>query len=219
MKIAQVVLVAVATIVGASAAHAAVCLPVPTAFKIDVREAPIVMHGELGLAELKAMSAQLRRSPPHEVLGFYVGTVGYALEAIEVVTWPSAGSADPACPRLEIQAELVVVDRRIAVASDLSTTPCRLRAAVEHYRRHAAAASRALHQFATELPRVLGPEVDRYLRSRPGAPQPDDADVRRYVGGLLDHAVEVFSASLGKVQADVDTPDEVRKLSAPCGNT
>ena len=90
---------------------------------------------------------------------------------------------------------------------------------MEHYRRHAEAASLALQRFAAELPGALGPEVDRYVRSRPRPPQADDGDLRRYVDILLGQSVETFTASLANVQAAVDSPEEIHRLTVPCGET
>lgn len=208
-------LVVAATLMMASQAAAAPC-PGQSApvVEVDVQEAPVTMYGELSLLELQAMSAQIRYAPAHPVLGFYTGTVGYALRGMDVQEVPS-GINGKSCPRLTIQADLVVVDRRVAVANDLSVSPCRLKAAVKHYRHHATAASLALHRFAAELPAKLGSEIEQHVQDGLDASQ----GLRRYVESLLDHAVESFSASLAHVQASVDTPGEVQSLLAPCGGS
>ena len=90
---------------------------------------------------------------------------------------------------------------------------------MKHYLRHAEAASLALQRFAAELPGALGPEIDRYVRSRPRPPQADDGDLRRYVDILLGQSVETFTASLANVQAAVDSPEEIHRLTVPCGET
>ena len=184
-----------------------------TSVEVDLQEAPIDMIRDITLADLRAMSAQLRRQPAHPVLGFYAGTVGYAVRSIGVQDAPSANG--PACPGLRLEADLIAVDRRIAIANDLAGSPCRLKAAVEHYRHHAAAASLALHRFASELPARLGPEIEQHIRSQPGTPQ----QLRQYIDTLLTGAVDSFTASLAQVQQEVDTESEIRRLSAPCDET
>ncbi|MDP9095960.1 MAG: hypothetical protein M3N26_05310, partial [Pseudomonadota bacterium] len=138
---------------------------------------------------------------------------------LEVVASPPAAQARIPCPGVRIQADLVVVDRRIVVASDLPGTSCLLGAALDHYRRHATAAQVALQEFASGLPAAIASEVDRYVRARPDMPRDGDLEVRAYVDALLGRAVAEFSASLPKVQAKVDSPDEVRRLTTPCGAT
>lgn len=220
MKSVQVILSMLATAVVASTANAAAFGGLTqAAIEVAVREAPLSINEDLSLAELRAMAAQSSQPFIHPVLGFYSGSVGYVLQRMEVRAEPSQADGKPPCPRVETQAELVAVDRRVEIASDLSGAPCRFRAAVAHYGRHAAAASFALHQFAAELPRTLGPEIDRYVRSRPAWSQAQESDLRRHVGELLDHAVETFTASLVNIQAGVDSLDEIRRLTVPCGDT
>ena len=198
----------------ASGANAAPCSTLPsTAVEVDVQEARIVMIRDIASADLRAMSARVGRPSVHPVLGFYAGTVGYSVRSIEVQDAQSANG--PACSGFRLEAALVAVDRRIAIAKDLAGSPCRLRAAVEHYTRHAAAASLALHRFATELPATLGPEIEQHIRSQPGTSE----ELRKFVDSLLDGAVDRFTASLAQVQQEVDTESEIRRLSAPCNET
>ena len=147
-----------------------------------------------------------------------MGTVGYVIRRIGIPKVPVSNDG-ASCRKLEIQAELVSIDRRIVVASDLSATPCRLRVTIEHYMQHATAASVALHLFASTLSRTLGPEIDGYLRTDPGLLQTRPDAVHRFVDSLLDQAVGSFSASLRETQNRVDSVSEVRKLSVPCSET
>ena len=184
--------------------------------EIAVREAPLVTQRTLTLADLRAMAAQLGRRVVHPVLGLYSGTIGYAVRDVEVTVSPPAAQRDAMCPGVHIRADLIVADRRIVVASDLSSTPCLLKAALDHYRRHASAAQVALQRFASALPGAIGPEVDRHMRERSNMPRDGGQDLRDYVGALLDRAVADFTASLAEVQAEVDSPEEVRRLTTPC---
>lgn len=222
VNIRHAAFVLIAFVVAASGAEAATCeQPPAVAIEVDVREAPVITLDNLSISDLQGMSAQLKHRSTHPVLGFYTGTVGYALPRVDVLSnAPPTPDVKP-CSQLVIQAELIAVDRRIAVASDLSAVSCRLRAAAEHYRDHAAAASVALHRFASELPHKLGPEVNQYLRDHDhaGLSQAQLPDLRQYVSRLLEHAVATFSGSLADVQASVDTPMEVRRLLASCGDT
>lgn len=203
----------------AARVHAAPCRSSPSAVvDIDVRETPIVMQSDLSLADLRAMSANLAHPPAHEALGFYTGTVGYTITHIGRVPGPKT-TGSTSCPRFEVKAALVAVERRIAVGTDLSNTPCRLRAAVEHYGHHAEAASQALHQAAEALSKTLETEIDRAFQSNPGPPRAEDPVSVPGVRKALDQAVETLTASLAAVQAAVDTPSEIRKLSTACGDT
>lgn len=210
----KVMTIAVVGLFVASTVNAAPCNRLlDISVEVKVRETPITMIGDITLADLRAMSAQLQRPARHAVLGFYAGTVGYAVRSIEVLDAQSSNG--PACPAFRLEADLVAVDRRIAIAQDLAGSPCRLRAAVEHYRRHAAAASLALHRFASELPAQLVPEIQQYMRSHPGPSQ----ELRQHVDMLLKNAVDRFTASVAQVQQEVDTESEIHRLSAPCSET
>lgn len=216
----QAAFVFIAIVMAVSGARAAACDRGPAiTVEVGVSEVPVILHEDISLAELQEMSAQLRRPPIHPVLGFYAGTIGYALRRMDVLTEATPTMDARSCPQLDVRAELVAVDRRIVVASDLSDVPCRLRAAIEHYQHHAVAASLALHQFASGLPSKLEAELDRYVRSHPSSFPADRLNLRQYVDGLLEHAVKTFSASLADIQANVDSPDEIRTLSALCGDT
>lgn len=218
VNLAQAALVLIA--VAVPGAEAATCKRRPAvAIEVGVREAPIIALDDLSLSDLQEMSAQSKRRPTHPVLGFYTGTVGYALRRVDIISEASPTPDARPCPQLDIQAELVAVDRRIAVANELSAVPCRLWAVAEHYRHHAAAASLALHQFASRLSRQLELEINQYLRRHAGLSQARLPVLRQHVNSVLDHAVAAFSGALGGVQASVDTPQEIQSLSASCSDT
>lgn len=210
----------IALVMAVSGAQAATCGRRPgVAVQVDVHEAPIIIHDNFSLSDLQGMAAQTRRPPAHPVLGFYTGTIGYTLQRTDVLSEASPTLDARPCLQLDVQAGLVAVDRRIAVARDLSAVPCRHQAATEHYRHHAAAASLALHRFAAELPRKLEAEMEQYVLSHPGLSQAQQPDVRQHVESLLDRAVKTLSASLVEIQASVDTPSEIRSLSISCSDT
>lgn len=190
----------------------------PVTLEVAVRQAPLSVRTDFTLADLSRMAVQLSRRPPHPVLGFYIGTVGYAQPRVEVDTVP-LGRDPRACQCVRVQAELVVTDRRIEIGRDLPGGPCRFRAALAHYRRHADAASLALERFAAELPGRLAPEIERNVAGHPVQPGADDPALLDYIGHLLDQAIGVFSASLTGVQAELDTPQEAQALTISCGDT
>jgi hypothetical protein len=181
--------------------------------EVDVQEAPITLVHDLKLADLRALSARIGRPPAHAVLGYYAGTVGYTVRSIELQN--TRAPDGQMCIGLRFDAALIAVDRRIAVANDLEGSPCRVRAVIDHYRHHAAAASLALQSFASKLPAELEAEIKQHIRSRPGAPE----ELRQFIDGLLDGAVERFTTSLAEVQQGVDTESEIRRLSTPCDQT
>jgi len=90
-----------------------------------------------------------------------------------------------------------------------------VRAVVEHYRHHAAAASLALHSFASKLPAELEAEIEQYILSRPVRPE----ELRQFVDVLLDGAVERFTTSLAEIQKEVDTKSEILRFFTPCDET
>ncbi len=188
----------------------------PTTLVVGVREQPLTIRRDLSLATLRNLSKQVQRRSAHATLGFYAGSVGFLPTEVEILTGQPVGTGQSvSCPHLEIRSELVAVDRQIAIAIDLRSSPCLLRAATAHYERHAEIASRALHGYAAELPATLGPEIDRYVHSRPSPHGPRDDQLRGVVEGLLTRSVARFTARMAVIQEAADTPDEVRSL-APC---
>lgn len=116
--------------------------PVPTVLDIGVREQPLTIRWDLSLATLKKLSKQAQHRPVHAILGFYAENVGFTSPEIEVLTGtPSRAGLGIPCPHLAIRSEMVAVDRQIAIASDLRSSPWLLRAATAHYERHANVAS------------------------------------------------------------------------------
>lgn len=191
----------------------------PTVFVFGIDEQPITTQRDLSLATLSALSARVGHRPVHPILGFYVQTTAVMSSQVRIVTpeAPSTGR-QASCPYLEVSSELVATDRRIEIASDLSRTPCLLRAATAHYERHAAAASQALRRYAIDLPTKLGPEVDRFISSRADQDRTMDDKLRSFVDDLLTRSLASFPAFLVTAQEEVDSPEEVQSLS-PCEDT
>lgn len=219
MNVVWVAMIVAIMASAAARADAAPCRSPPSAIvDIEVREAPIVMQSDLSLADLRAMSARLAHPPAHEALGFYTGTVGYTITRIGRVLEPTTADST-SCPSIEVKAALVAVERRIAIGTDLSSAPCRLRAATEHYSHHAEAASQALHQAAEDVSTTLKSEIDQTLQSSAKALRAEELVSVQEVRKALDQAVGTLTESLARVQAAVDTPSEVRKLSTACKAT
>lgn len=216
MHIIRGIVAAIGIGIAASAAHAASCDRERATVEIGVHEAGVVMSSNTTLADLGAMSRQFGQSPAHPVLGFYSGGLGYVLRKMEILPVDSNGVP---CTGIDVQAELVALDRRIALASDVSIPRCRLKAAEAHYGHHAEAASRALHQFAADLPLKLSAEINSYARHHGAQSEEQQITLRQFVNGLLDQAIEAFSASLKDVQKRVDTPAEISALTVPCSDT
>ena len=180
--------------------------------RVSVLEAPLSVHSDFSLADIEAMASQLAQAPPHPALGFYQGAVGYRLHVT------AAGPPSPCPSRVAARAQLVALERRIEVGSDLRDRPCELRAAVAHYRHHAAAASLALRAFAADLAGRLRREVDGELRSRPPWTEGDLAALEGRLNAFLDAALATFNRSLTAVQAKVDNSREARALGMGCAS-
>jgi len=191
----------------------------PTVFVLSIDEKPITTQHDLSLATLSALYARVGHRPVHPILGFYVQTTAVMSSQARIMTpeAPSTGG-QASCPYLEIRSELVAKDRRIEIASDLSRTPCLLRAATSHYEHHAAAASRALRRYAIDLSTKLGPEVDHFIGDRADQDRTIDDKLQSFVDDLLTQSLSSFPAFLVTAQKEVDTPEEVRNLG-PCQET
>lgn len=207
MPIITPLIIVVAATITATGTGAASCKKSPEiSVELNVQEAAINIVQDISLESLRTASARFSQHPAHAVLGFYAGTIGYVLNVFEI------SPGETGCLGFRLKADLMAVDRRIAIASDLVSSPCRLRAALDHYRHHAAAASLALHRFAAELPAKLSLEIEQYIQAR----QPTPNEARQNVDALLDAAVGNLTASLPQVQKSVDTADEIQSLSTSC---
>ena len=68
------------------------------------------------------------------------------------------------------------------------------------------------HEALTYCYVVSAPLHALFIQSQQGTPD----ELRQYVNTLLDAALDSFSASLPKLQRNVDTEVEIQRLSAPC---
>jgi len=209
----MLIIVAVASCVSTGTFAAPCARPPNVALEVNVQEAPVAITQDITFDDLKAVSARLGQQPAHPVLGFYAGTLGYTLSGIEPADAESGSVFG--CPNFRLEAKFVAVDRRIVIVRELVGSPCRLRAALDHYRRHADASSVALHRFASGLQAKLGQEIERRIVLAKGTPD----ELRHYVDTRLDAALGGFSASLPELQRKVDTKEEVQRLSASCDRT
>ncbi len=220
IRVLAITLIVVVIGLASTTAYAASCVPsIGTLVQVGVTEAPIAIVERFSLADLDAMSAQAGQARNHPALGFYIGSVGFVLRRATMLSERMTREGALACPRLEVEAELVAVERAIAIASDLKNTECLRRAALEHYNRHAGAASAALHQLAAGLQNRLGPRIDQYLMGRSSSVPARGERLHAYIESLMDEAVAAFTSSLREVQSAVDTPAEVRMFVASCQDT
>lgn len=179
--------------------------------QLAVSEAPLAIQSNFSRDELQAMASELSQRPPHPVLGFYRGTVGYRI-GLARGTVPSTASS---CSLpIEVQLQLVVPERMIELAKELRSDPCLWRAALAHYQRHATAASQALHSFAPELAAALPQKIDggeQDLSTATGR-----VALEQRLGAFIDAALAVFSQSLATIGVEVDGSAEARALGAGC---
>lgn len=199
-------------------AEAAQCISFDQiAVRVAVREPPVSVKTSFDLLELSAMLSRSTSVAKHPAFGFYRLDIGYAQPRIVMETSSDPGNGPVPCPSVLIDAELVVTDQQIEIARD--PTACQLPAVISHYRRHAAAASLALHRFAAGLAPDLKRQVVAYLGDPPLRSESDADALRGRVSELLDEAVGVFMASVPKLQEGVDTPAEIRSLTESCSST
>lgn len=170
------------------------------------------MH-DVTLDQLRSASERLGQTPTHPVLGFYAGTIGYAIPTTRLPLGALNGGSQ--CSDARVEVDLLVVDRRIAIASELTEEPCLYKAALDHYRRHAEAASAALRQFALTVQGKFQSDF-----GADGASTKDDFDaLRRGVAGEVDAALQEFDVSLRRLQRALDADRDAQRLSAPCEPT
>jgi len=186
------------------------CDVYPLAINVSVQSPPLAIRMDFATAELKTMAQRVAGPPRHEALGFYKDSVSYRF----MVRIRAGGVRS--CLALSVDAQLVVVDRVSEIGRDLQSDPCLLRAAVGHYKRHAAASAAALSNVAATLPEALRTEVILEVSARSG----NNDEIKGYVEGrvkaVLDNALVSLSRHAAILQDRVDTPLEVKAFDRSC---
>lgn len=197
------ILVTIGLLAGVSApAHAGWdCSRPKLTVHTDVSSGPLAIREDYTAQELRNMAGDMAQAPPHPVLGFYIASTGYHLTVA-----PKPGHA---CGRFEVDVRLVSTGRMIEIASDLQGTPCKLKAALDHYRRHEAAQTKALTEAASKLKLTL----QAYLVGQGRIDQPK---IKALVNGFMTQWSNRYEDHVGALRNAVDTPSEVAALMHAC---
>lgn len=177
--------------------------PANVTVQMSMQSAALPVHTDFSAAELRAMAPGNHR---HDPLGFYRNAVGYRL-AVNV--------REGECPTVVVDAQLVETQRDIQIASDLLKSPCLMRIAVQHYRRHAEAADQPLLDMAHDLPNALRDNALRILRTKDGS-VPFQAHIKVELGSVLDATVAAFTKSVPAIRDAVDAQSDFQKLITGC---
>jgi hypothetical protein len=166
---------------------------------------------DLTLAQLNAMRQQAGGVDRHPTLGFYGHRFGYT---VQVDIAHAEGS--PCVGSVKVGVHMVLSQRVIEIAKDLTDNPCLFAIAQAHYLRHAAADNQVFADYA----RMVGPA----LRATQLLPSLDDytvsalrkADIEKLVHSTVDATLVPYDAARRTAQLAVDTKAEAVKMVSGC---
>lgn len=186
--------------------------PAHATFDVLVLHGPIALRSDYKLAEISGMAATQAAPLAHEPVGFYRADMQPSVQV---------DLADPdvqGChSSVYVMVKLALTNRQIQIAKDLADKQCTMDAARTHYREHAAADDAVVSEFAkalkVALPRMLLPP-DGGMWS---AKQPRQ-EITRTLAETVERSLVGLDSARDDARNRVDTPDEIAKLEAPCGN-
>jgi hypothetical protein len=162
------------------------------------------------IADLAKRSGTIQDTAP---LGFYTAQVDDKMK----VDLDHDGSGS-CLPHVQVQLHLQLVRRRIEIGQELVKTPCLYVAALEHYRRKAAADAAAFAAYVQSIAAAL--HATPFVGTAERATGPDDVtrtEVEHWVKSVVDQGRQPFRDARVAAQRAIDSPDESRRLSQACG--
>ncbi|MGA3000538.1 MAG: hypothetical protein ABSE20_02320 [Acetobacteraceae bacterium] len=162
------------------------------------------------IAELAKRSGSTQDTAP---LGFYTAQVD---DKIQVDLDHDVSGA--CLPHIQVQLHLQLARRRIEIGQELIKTPCLYVAALEHYRRKAAADEAAFAAYVHSIAAAL--HAAPFVGTAERATGFDDAtrtEVVHWVKSVVDQGSQPFHDARVAAQRAVDSQDESRRVSQACG--
>jgi hypothetical protein len=164
-------------------------------------------------SELNMLSERLGSKPKHPLYGFYASSVVYGI-AVDVGNDRSDVCTGP----LDITVTITLASRHIEVEREMASDTCRYGAVLAHYQHHAEADEATFRQYVaiatTDLSRVPLPKL---LRSESAA-GPNVESIARTLRSNLRPVLVAMDTARKKNWDEVDSPAEIRRLRAPCGD-
>jgi len=181
------------------------------AFSIQALHEPIDVAMNFTLSEIMHLAAQTGWRGNHRPLGFSTAITGYKV-AIEA----DLASERHCLEQIKVLVSVMLTDRQIEIAKDLSQDPNCLFLARHHYILHAASNDAVLTQFAEGLAPVLSRLTFLNLQHDGALPGEDRGHIEQVVRAAIDRVWPSFQAALRTAPNGVDTEDEVANLTQTC---
>lgn len=192
---------------------AACSVPPQVYVAVVMDDSAVQTRTDLTLAQLNAMRQQSGGTDRHPTLGFYGHRFGYSVQ-IDI----QHPEGNPCVGMVNIGVHLVLSQRVVEIAKDLTANPCLFAIAQAHYLRHAAADNQVFADYA----RMIGPA----LRATQLLPSLDDytvsslqkADIEKLVRSSVDATLVPYDAARRTAQLAVDTKAEAVKMIGGCAS-
>lgn len=181
------------------------------AFSIQALHEPIDVAMNFTLSEIMHLAAHTGWCGNHSPLGFSTAKTGN-----KVVVEADLASERHCLEPIKVSVSVMLTDRHIEIAKDLSQDPNCLSLARHHYILHAASNDAVLTQFAEGLAPVLSRLTLPNLQHDGALPGEDRGHIEQVVRAAIDRVWPSFQAALRTAPNGVDTEDEVANLTQTC---
>ena len=171
----------------------------------------VVTGTNFSLSELRAMATRSGRQGKHDPMGFYFAGFLYEL-SVDLDTRSSNGCL--ALARVTVRASLT--DRHIEIGRDLVNNACLFSLAHDHYERHAAADDVALARFASDLKQTSRNVLFPVLGGDVASVEEDRHRIDQAISPIIEQHLEKLGEARNRARDDVDSPEEVERLSTTC---
>jgi hypothetical protein len=190
----------------------AACVVPPQVYvAVLMDDSAVQTRTDFTLAQLDAMRQETGGVDRHPTFGFYGHRFGYT---VQIDIEHAEGSA--CVGSVKVGVHMVLSQRVIEIAKDLTQNPCLFAIAQAHYLRHAAADNQVFAEYA----RMIGPA----LRATQLLPSQADytvsslqkADIEKLVRSSVDATLVPYDAARRTAQLSVDTTAEAVKMISGC---
>jgi hypothetical protein len=183
--------------------------PAPATVRVDLASTSIQVSTDVGLNELRQASGH----QPGPIVGAYRVTIGYAADVDGRVQEVGQGRycATPQYVILRVQLE-----KMIYVPQEFVGDECLSALAHEHEGRHAEAQSVALEKVRPRLLSAVNKVIGRSSRDAAASGAEALAVFTKEIQSAVEEELDQIDAERAQLNAAVDTPDELDRLSHAC---
>jgi hypothetical protein len=192
----------------AGTAPATACTP-QLDMTVIAEHLPPAIRSTYDLDEIRTFAKRTGKPLRHEVFGFYISAFGYKI-GVDLKKPPGSE-----CGVVIAQVRLILGDRLIEIANDLTARNCQRELIVSHYKLHAQQEDKALTAYANRAHETLKTKPTAYLLGDPGQADMRDTAAAA-IQSVMDEVMESFDQDRSNALAAADNEVELNRLSGAC---